>query len=229
MPTLSIKGATGTVRTRREGSNVVVEKTIDKAILIETHKGDGKRARGKQAPGKPITLSATEVKGFENNTEARIREALSAGTEENKKTIAAINAQANRFGAMLEKKHEAETETMKKKVQDLTNKLVAVKQAKKKQEIALTKTPEAERIKVGMNMLANQMLEKKDKEHAAELRTAQREHEEKLKKAVDRRKEFQRSTFRLRKERDRVKTEVAELKARLSPEAQASQSRSSTA
>ena len=62
MPTLSIKGATGTVKTRREGANVVVEKTIDKAVLVETHKGDGKRVNGKQAPGKPITLSAAEVK-----------------------------------------------------------------------------------------------------------------------------------------------------------------------
>jgi hypothetical protein len=81
MPTLSIKGATGTVKTRREGGNVVVEKTIDKAVLIETHKGDGKRVKGKQTPGKPITLSAEDVKGFENNTEARIRETLSAGQE----------------------------------------------------------------------------------------------------------------------------------------------------
>ncbi len=55
--------------------------------------------KGKQTPGKPITLSAADVKGFENNTEERIREALRAGTEENKQIITGINDQANRFGA----------------------------------------------------------------------------------------------------------------------------------
>ncbi len=55
-----------------------------------------------------------------------------------------------------------------------------------------------------MNMFANEMLKKVDKEH-----------EEELKKAVAKRKAFQESTKRLRKERDDFKTEVAELKTRL--------------
>ncbi len=61
MPTLSIKGATGTVKTRREGGNVVVEKTIDKAVLVETHKAEGRRVTGKQTPGKPVTLTLSLI------------------------------------------------------------------------------------------------------------------------------------------------------------------------
>ncbi len=64
MPTISIKGTTGTVKSRRQGANVIVEKTIEKGVITEAHKGTGKRIRGKQAA--IISLSAEDAKGFEN-------------------------------------------------------------------------------------------------------------------------------------------------------------------
>ena len=173
MPAITLKGATGDVKTRREGNNVVVEKTIDKAVLVETHKAGGKRVTGKQTPGKPVTLTAADLKGFEADTQTRIKEAVNVGREENKKAISWLNEQANQYGATLEKKldaeekkHKAETKKTAARMKLLTNTVVKTKQANKK----MTKTPEVERIKTGMNLLANQMLEKKDKDHEAELK-----------------------------------------------------------
>ncbi len=189
MPTLSIKGATGTVKTRRAGGNVIVEKTIDKAILVETHKAGGKRVTGKQTPGKPVTLTAADLKGFETDTQARIKEAVKVGKEENKKAISWLNEQANQYGATLEKKLEAETkkhtaETKKTaaRMKLLTNTVVKTRQANKK----LTKSPEIERVKAGMNMFANDMLKKVSTEHEAE-----------QKLAVDKKTDYMKSTKRL--------------------------------
>ena len=198
MPAITLKGATGDVKTRREGSNVIVEKTIDKAVLVETHKAGGKRVTGKQTPGKPVTLTAADLKGFETDTQARIKEAVKVGREENKKAISWLNEQANQYGATLEKKHQAETKKMATKLNILTNKLVQTKQANKK----LAKKPEVERVKAGMNMFANEMLKKVDKEH-----------EEELKKALDKKTEYMKSTKRLRQERNEYKTEAERLKA----------------
>jgi hypothetical protein len=198
MPAITLKGTTGTIKSRQEGSNVVVEKTIDKAVITETHKGEGKRVKGKQAPGKPITLTAAEVKGFGNNTETRIKEAVKVGKEENKKAIAALNEMANQYGATLEKKHQEESKKMTKNMNVLTAKLVQTKQTNK----TLAKKPEVERVKAGMNAFANDMLKKVTEEHEAE-----------LKKAVDRKTEYMKSTKRLRQERNEYKTEAERLKA----------------
>ena len=204
MPTLSIKGATGTVKTRREGSNVVVEKTIDKAVLVETHKAEGKRVTGKQTPGKPITLTAAELKGFENDTQTRIREAVKEGREENKKAISWLNEQANQYGATLEKKleaetkkHKAETKKTAARMKLLTNTVVKTKQANKK----MVKNPEIDKVKTGMNAFANDMLKKVSEEHEAE-----------LKKAVDKKTEYMKTAKRLRQERNEYKAESAHLR-----------------
>jgi hypothetical protein len=199
MPTITLKGTTGTTKSRREGRDIVIEKTIDRAVITEIHKGDGKRVKGKQAPGKPITLSAAEMEGFENNIQERIREALREDKEETKKTVAGINEQANRFGATLEKKHQTEAKKMTTKLNVLTAKLVQTKQANKK----LMKKPEVERVKAGMNAFANEMLKKVDKEH-----------EEELKKALGREAALLKAGKRLRKERNDLRTEAKELKAR---------------
>ena len=186
MPAITLKGATGDVKTRREGNNVVVEKTIDKAVLVETHKAEGRRVKGKQTPGKPITLTAAELKGFENGTETRVREAVREGKEENKKAMSALNEQANQYGATLEKKleaetkkHKAETKKTAARMKLLTNTVIKTRQANKK----LTKSPEIERVKAGMNSFANDMLKKVNTEHEAE-----------LKKAVDRKTDYMKST-----------------------------------
>ena len=95
MPTITLKGTTGTTKATRDGRDIVVEKTIDRAVITEVHKGEGKRAKGKQAPGKPITLSAEEMKGLENSTQERIRDAIKADVDETKRAVAGINEQAN--------------------------------------------------------------------------------------------------------------------------------------
>ncbi len=207
MPTLSIKGATGTVKTRREGGNVVVEKTIDKAVLVETHKAGGKRVTGKQTPGKPVTLTAADLKGFETDTQARIKEEVKVGREENTKAIEWLNEQANQYGATLEKKlaaeekkHKAETKKTAARMKLLTNTVVKTKQANKK----MTKNPEIDKVKTGMNAFANDMLKKVNEEHQAE-----------LKKAVDKKTDYMKSTKRLRKERNDYRAEATELRTKL--------------
>jgi hypothetical protein len=207
MPAITLKGATGDVKTRREGSNVIVEKTIDKAVLVETHKAGGKRVTGKQTPGKPVTLTAADLKGFENDTQTRIKEAVKVGKEENKKAILWLNEQANQYGATLEKKleaetkkHKAETKKTAARMKLLTNTVVKTKQANKK----MTKNPEIENVKTGMNAFANDMLKKVSEEHQAE-----------LKKAVDKKTEYMKSTRRLRQERNEYKAEATRLKESL--------------
>ena len=207
MPAITLKGATGTVKTRREGSNVIVEKTIDKAVLVETHKAGGKRVTGKQTPGKPVTLTAADLKGFETDTQARIKEAVKVGKEENKKAISWLNEQANQYGATLEKKldaetkkHKAETKKTAARMKLLTNTVVKTKQANKK----MTKNPEIDKVKTGMNAFANDMLKKVNEEHQAE-----------LKKAVDRKTEYMKSTKRLRQERNEYKEEATRLRTTL--------------
>ncbi len=94
-------------------ADIISLKTIDRAVITEIHKGEGKRAKGKQAPAKPITLSAEEMKGLENSTQERIREAIREDVAETKRAVAGINEQANRFAARLEQKHKKEAKKMK--------------------------------------------------------------------------------------------------------------------
>mgnify|MGYP000541598003 FL=1 len=102
MPVISIKGTTGVVKSRREGANVIVEKQID-AIITEKHVGIGKRLIGKHRP--ILTLSAEDVKGFDANTEAKLRAASQY-----------MNDQTNKYGAALEKKHKEEVKKMTQRV-----------------------------------------------------------------------------------------------------------------
>ena len=208
MPAITLKGATGDVKTRREGNTVIVEKTIDKAVLVETHKAGGKRVTGKQTPGKPVTLTAADLKGFEADTQARIKEAVKVGREENKKAILWLNEQANQYGATLEKKlaaeekkHKAETKKTAARMKLLTNTVVKTKQANKKME----KNPEIERVKAGMNMLANDMFKKVKEKHEVEMQTA-----------LDNKAETAKTMKRLRQERNEYKAEATQLRTKLS-------------
>ena len=131
MPAISIKGTTGNVKSRREGGDIIVEKTIDKGVITETHKGEGRRVKGKQKPREVITLSAADVKGIEKDTEEKIQAALKAGKETTKRQLQLMNTETNKYGEMLEKKHKAAAKKMTAKVKTIANRLASAKQEAK--------------------------------------------------------------------------------------------------
>ncbi len=134
MPAISIKGTTGNVKSRREGGDIIVEKTIEKAVVTETHQGEGKRVKGKQKPRELITLSVADVKGFEKDTAEKIKEAVKDGKEATKKQLQLMNTQTNEYGEKLEKKHKAAVKKMTIKVKQLTKQLEGVKETGKVEE-----------------------------------------------------------------------------------------------
>ncbi len=87
MPAISLKGTTGTIKSRRQGGDIVVEKTINKAVITETHKGQGRRIKGKQADRSVVTLTPEEVNGFDRDTQRKIQIAFDAVRDESKKKL----------------------------------------------------------------------------------------------------------------------------------------------
>jgi hypothetical protein len=49
MPAISIKGTTKNVTGKKEGANIIIQKTLEGGTLVETYEGN-KRTKGKQTP-----------------------------------------------------------------------------------------------------------------------------------------------------------------------------------
>ena len=105
MPTISIKGTTGTTKSKRVGNTIVVEKTIEKALLKETHQGQGRRVTGKQAAQEIVTFSAKEVRALTKEAEKKADEKI-------KKHITAMNIAANKAMQKMEATHRTELKTV---------------------------------------------------------------------------------------------------------------------
>jgi hypothetical protein len=176
MPAISIKGTTKNVTGRKEGSNIVIEKTIQGGTLIETYAG--KRANGKQAPGAKMALSAVEI------------ENILAGNKND------MNSFANKVMDKEVKKHKKETTMLDTRVKTLTNKLAAVKQARKAESTDQMNTMTAR-------------AEKAEKD----AKQSEKERKGFKNRAIERLEKAKVKTTRLRTERDDLKTEVAKLKA----------------
>ena len=89
MPMISIKGTTGATKSKRVGNTIVVEKTIEKGLLKETHQEPGRRVTGKQSAKELITLSAKDIKALTRDAEGK-------GKEATKKQLMNMNLAANR-------------------------------------------------------------------------------------------------------------------------------------
>jgi microcystin-dependent protein len=105
MPAIVLKAETGTTKSRREGNTTIVEKTVEKGVLTETHTGAGHRLKGKQAGKQTVTLSTAELK------------ALKAGKAASVTQVANINIQANKFMGQMEASHKAELKVITDKLQ----------------------------------------------------------------------------------------------------------------
>ena len=128
MPSIAIKAKTGTVTSRRDGVDIVIQKSIEKGTVIETfHGGTNKRARGKQAPKEPITLSAVELKAITKNAGEKHAKELAEAKETNKKNLMNMNIQANRATGTLEGTHRVEMKKVTGKLNMVRNKLAATK------------------------------------------------------------------------------------------------------
>jgi hypothetical protein len=116
MPYISLKGTTGTTKTKRVGDNIIVEKTIEKGVLKETHKEPGRRVTGKQPAKDLVKLSAAEIKAFAKDTEEKIARALKEGKETNKKQLMSMNLAANKMTERMETSHRATMKTVSDKL-----------------------------------------------------------------------------------------------------------------
>ncbi len=186
MTAISIKGTTGNVKSRREGGDIIVEKTIEKAVVTETHQGAGKRVKGKQKPRELITLSAADVKGLEQETAEKIKEAMKDGKEATKKQLQLMNKATNDYGEMLERKHKAAEENMAAKMETIANKLTAAKQATKETAKAKTKIQgQLDKARAELNSIEAEKKERKERKE----REKEAEKEEKEKEREKRKRE----------------------------------------
>ncbi len=113
MPAIVLKAQTGTTKSRREGNTTIIEKTVEKGLLTESHTDPGRRLKGKQAAKQTVTFSAAEMKAFDKSNDEKIEKGRKAATA---KTLASMNAQANRYGAVLEANHRAEMKILADKL-----------------------------------------------------------------------------------------------------------------
>ena len=116
MPAILLKAQTGTTKSRREGNKTIVEKTVEKGVLTETHTDTSHRLKGKQSAKQTVTLSAAEIKAFDKGNDEKIEKGLRAGKAGAAKTLAGMNAQANKLVGQLEAAHRAELKVMADKV-----------------------------------------------------------------------------------------------------------------
>ncbi len=164
MPEIVIKGKTGTVKTRRVGTAIVVEKTIERGVITETHKGEGKRVTGKRNPKEVITLTATEVKGLGNDTEEKLKKAMADEKEANLQNMHNMNMIANRHAAMLETAHKAVVKKLTARMNTLANKLAGERHDSKANVSAWTNTKtQRDAAKAVVNTMTTYKKEKKDK------------------------------------------------------------------
>jgi hypothetical protein len=105
MPAIVLKAETGTTKSRREGNTTIVEKTVEKGVLTETHTGPGHRLNGKQGAKQTITLSTAELKALKGDKAASVKQ------------VANINIQANKFMGQMEAAHKAELKVITDKLQ----------------------------------------------------------------------------------------------------------------
>ena len=131
MPTISLKGTTGTTKSKRVGNTIVVEKTIEKALLKETHQGQGRRVTGKQAAQEIVTFSAKEVRALSKEAETKADEKI-------KKHITAMNISANKAMQKMETTHRKELKTA-------TDQLAKVIEEKEERDIEEKERRERER------------------------------------------------------------------------------------
>ena len=104
MPAIVLKAETGTTKSRREGNTTIVEKTVEKGVLTETHTGVGHRLNGKQGAKQTVTLSTAELKALKGDKAAGAKQ------------VANINIQANKFMGQLEAVHQIEIKLMKQQL-----------------------------------------------------------------------------------------------------------------
>ena len=135
MPAISLKGVTSSLKSRRSGGDLVVEKTIQNAILTEVHKPPGKRVTGKQADTSVITLTPAEVNALDRDTQRKVQIALDTGRDESKKRLAAMTAVANKSGAKVKAKHTAVAKKQTLKVTLLTKQLKESIEEKKRHRL----------------------------------------------------------------------------------------------
>mgnify|MGYP000727365119 CR=1 FL=1 len=137
MPMISLKETTGTTKSKRVGNTIVVEKTIEKGLLKETHQEPGRRVTGKQSAKELVTLSAKEIKALTKEAEAK-------GDEKTKKQLMNMNIAANKVTGKMEASHRAamktvsdklaRTETDRNKLQAELNNMVEAKKEKKERK-----------------------------------------------------------------------------------------------
>ncbi len=104
MPSIAIKAKTGTVTSRRDGVDIVIQKSIEKGTVIETFHGNNKRARCKHAPKERIALSAAGVEAVGKSEGEKHDRELAAAKETNASNLANMNIQANKVTRTLEQK-----------------------------------------------------------------------------------------------------------------------------
>ncbi len=96
MPAILLKAQTGTTKSRREGNKTIIEKTVEKGVLTETHTDTSKRLRGKQSANQTVTLSAAEIKALDKVNDEKIAKGLGAGKAANARQLANMNIAANK-------------------------------------------------------------------------------------------------------------------------------------
>ena len=116
MPAILLKAQTGTTKSRREGNKTIVEKTVEKGVLTETHTDTSHRLKGKQSAKQTVTLSAAEIKAFDKVNDEKIEKGLRAGKAANAKQLANMNTQANKSVGQLEASHRAALKLMADKL-----------------------------------------------------------------------------------------------------------------
>ena len=123
MPAIVLKAQTGTTKSRREGNTTIIEKTVEKGLLTESHTDPGRRLKGKQAAKQTVTFSAAEMKAFDKSNDEKIEKGRKAATA---KTLASMNAQANKYGGMLEANHRAAMKLLADKLERAEAELAAM-------------------------------------------------------------------------------------------------------
>ena len=131
MPAIVLKAQTGTTKSRKDGNKTIVEKTVEKGVLTETHTDTTHRLRGKQSAKQSVTLSAAELKAFGKGNDEKIEAGLRSGKAANAKTLANMNTQANKSVGELEAYHKAALKLMSDKLATTAFELAEMVDAKR--------------------------------------------------------------------------------------------------
>ncbi len=168
-----------------------MEKTIERGVITETHKGNNKRVTGKRKPNEAVTLTAAEVKGLGIDTEEKFQKALAEEKETLKRQVQYMNTQANNHSATLETAHKAVVKKMTAKLNTIANKLAGEKHDSKANVAAWTKMKtERDKAKAELQVLATEKRENKEK------RDAEKEKERREKSAAREKRKRDKSAAR---------------------------------